>query len=119
MSVNQDTTSTNISKEDSLYNKNDEQGKNILYSDKNDWNEEKDNLFWEEIRKLPPEENDFFFFENIIFPSPLLNVKKYSTNPIGFFTKDYILKEHYLFWEKGQKKDFGGVVQFTIGRIKI
>ncbi|WP_151951436.1 hypothetical protein [Aliarcobacter butzleri] len=84
------------------------QNKCIFHCEKNNWNENDDELFWKEIRKLHQFEEDFYMFQDIVFPSPLHHFYKEE-----FFNKDYILEYDYLFWKKGEKKSFGNLAQFT------
>lgn len=88
------------------------QDKCILHCEKDNWDEYDDELFWKEIRKLHQPEEDFYVFQDIVFPS-LLSIKKYHFHKPEFTNKDYILEEDYLFWEKGEKKSFGNLAQFT------
>lgn len=88
------------------------QNKCIFHCEKDNWNENNDELFWKEIRKLHKPEEDFYMFQDIVFPSPL-HIEKYFFHKQEFCNEDYILEEDYLFWEKGEKKSFGKFAQFT------
>lgn len=84
------------------------QNKCIFHCGKDDWNEDNDELFWKEIRELHQSGEDFYMFQDIVFPSKLHIFHKPE-----FTNKDYILEEDYLFWKKGEKKSFGNLAQFT------
>lgn len=95
-------------KEESNLLKND-----ILYSSKHDWDEQQTIIFWKTFRKLIKDQNnsdvlyikdDMYMFQNIVFPSfDMQSMIKIEIN-------DFELKEDYLFWEKGQNKDFKNLV---------
>lgn len=88
-----------------------------LSCDKSKWDNSKSDEFWKLLRYLINNDNndhvkhiqnDMYMFENIVFP-PFRNhfVSQDFQNP------EFILKEDFLFWQKGEKKDLKNLVQFT------
>lgn len=81
----------------------------ILHCDKSEWNDENDKVFWDCIRADIQDNDDFFIFVNIVFPS-FINYRPYKQ---GFIDADFILENDYLFWKAGNKKSFKSLAQFT------
>ncbi len=93
-----------------------EENYDILYCEKTNYDEQQNLEFWQKLRDLIQNQknkdvlyikDDMYMFQNIVFP------------PFDIFTMMKIensnseIKEDYLFWEKGQNKDFKNLVQFT------
>ena len=94
-----------------------EENYDILYCEKTNYDEQQNLKFWQKLRELIQNQknkkdvlyikDNMYKFQNIVFP------------PFDIFTMMKIensnseLKEDYLFWEKGQHKDFKNLVQFT------
>lgn len=90
----------------------------ILHCVKDNWiepphiiNKNEDNIdFWIELRK-PVDDRKMFLFTGIIFPTTTI-----YNRPLSHHGNDEILEKDFLFWKKGEKKEFiqkpGSMAQF-------